>query len=1216
MTSSNTCPKPSVYRGQPLPLGQLSEDDFEDFTFCVLEEFGKKRGFQIISGRQPSGDGGFDITAKSDDDGHLICIQCKRYKSSLNVTTVALELAKVALTTKLEGSVVKEYYLISTGTIATKLRSILRQQSRQYLIDESIKKLEHKDLQVLIKRCKVQKIDSEDIVKHFITSLDNLIVWSGTDFDNILGTIWSKITDTVNRYFSLDIVIEQYPRPDFDLDNYIKDIRGDEQSIIELSLYQSALPYNLRKHDTNNVLSNDEQAIPRSHQHFKTNEIILSTPLNQCRVLTGPGGGGKSTTLFHAQKAIVDSQKESDIQILPIYLRLSSYSENLDELIHHQLHIVHGHWTSLPYHFFILLDGVDEIPDLKAQMLFDELTTLNGHHKLIFVISLRETGLRLPVNFECIESCYNLQALSYRDCADMAEKLLPEKDRESFFYIFRQKAHTFGSKALTLPFGLSVAIKYYRQHKKLPDSFEKLLYNIIKNRVTHNRTRTNVKNSGVNLTSSTTIIKFAKAISFEFRVVIQKSAVSQEEGETIVVSALQRIKGDGVFGAHDLSDEKAFSIAIHYEILHLSSDGMFYIDHDILADYLASSLLASNWQDYTNKITSIIGQDVWVFSARHIPENQKNIFLEKILNEDIVLAARCAIAMGENYYPLIEDRIFIDNKSESLLIAHKAVTAMSIIRSQNCIQQLTDNLTTPNRHRRYQAERALAAAGVPEFLEHCLNENESAKAAGLNPSGGSYDMWFIGPPMVVTDIARKNIKQSLNDEKKFVPIALETIESFGDKSDIDSVRSIVLSTKNVSEFYSAVRCLYGLDKEVAFLLLNDLSKKIDSEDFSLYAMNCLHEYGQILDVTKLFHSFIDLNEVKPEQHSTVEVVVKLLKEHPLPKDADYHLVEALEQADDLQFYNLWDIAVAHKFNCFRALAWKAMEGDSVRDICTAIDYGNACFTSEDDRKTYTRLCIDQANKFRLQPQKFIWVIEKLLDALIKLNEKYFAANIITELLMDYFPQYLDPREAESDDNKQSKEKSDLSFFLKHELVQILKYAVKVKDLLDIDTLSGIVDMDVSSSCDETKRSYTSLLSMLPAAILDTKISAIKDICCKTKTLASICLFEKTSKREAMIINIIPVLLTHHFYNDDLIKLANAYWSPLFANTLIKAVSEFPWDPMSSQLFDSVLPKIASLITKDDSRDYIYPILDSVTNTEAKNILSLWHDYAINSDNIY
>ncbi|MFT5163479.1 MAG: hypothetical protein ACI9FJ_002075 [Alteromonadaceae bacterium] len=204
---------------------------------------------------------------------------------------------------------------------------------------------------------------------------------------------------------------------------------------------------------------------------------------------------------------------------------------------------------------------------------------------------------------------------------------------------------------------------------------------IISRRINHNKTRDSDGDPTIKRTPQTLIYKLAQAISFEFRVIIQKAAVTQEEGENVVVAALQRIKNDKVFGSKDLTDEKAFAIATHYEVLRKSADDMLYIDHDIVADYLAAPILAQNWQDLGTQFNAIIGQDVWIFAAKHIAENQTNQFLKHVSIQNILLASRCAVAIGENSYPIVEAQLFKNSASDSYLTATTALTGMAVLKS-------------------------------------------------------------------------------------------------------------------------------------------------------------------------------------------------------------------------------------------------------------------------------------------------------------------------------------------------------------------------------------------------------------------------------------------------------------------------------------------------------------------------------------------------------
>jgi hypothetical protein len=384
-------------------------------------------------------------------------------------------------------------------------------------------------------------------------------------------------------------------------------------------------------------------------------------------------------------------------------------------------------------------------------------------------------------------------------------------------------------------------------------------------------------------------------------------------------------------------------------MLRKSADDMYYIDHDIVADHLAAHLLAKHWQKYSDQFNSTIGQDVWVFAAKLIPEKQTSDFLECIINHDVLLATRCAVAMGEDYYPQVEAQLFKDNESESYLTAVIAMSAMAVLKSDNCIQKLSDNLSTANRELHYFAQRGLAVAGIPGFLEHCITENENWKAAGVGLSGGTYDMWFMGPPVIITDIARKKLQQRLEDTQQPMPIALETIESFGDKSDIENVQKILFDTGNASEFYSATKCLLSLDRKLAISLLVKISSNFGTEALSLYAVKALCELGEKVDVTAIFSYFLTINTKNVKNPTAVNIIVNLLKKHTLPPKAENDLATALTSTDLHQFDYIWEIATSHHLKSFDSLAWKALEGDNIEQMYAAIKYTNEYFTLVSER---------------------------------------------------------------------------------------------------------------------------------------------------------------------------------------------------------------------------------------------------------------------------
>jgi len=244
MSNTNTS-KPKLLQNNQLPLGDLSADDFEDFVYQSLVLLGEQKKFEMQSGRQPSGDEGFDCTAKKIPNNELICIQCKCYTNTLYTATVVEEIVKVALNGILDNATPKHHYIISSGTVSKELRKQLREKTHNVLKEECKKLLDTKKLQLtLINKVKEKSIDPYLTIYKYLDSLQNLIVWSSVDFQNELVVIWSKLNDVLEKHFSLAVVFREHPRPDFNVSDYIKKKQRKNQNLVPLDFKQISLPTN------------------------------------------------------------------------------------------------------------------------------------------------------------------------------------------------------------------------------------------------------------------------------------------------------------------------------------------------------------------------------------------------------------------------------------------------------------------------------------------------------------------------------------------------------------------------------------------------------------------------------------------------------------------------------------------------------------------------------------------------------------------------------------------------------------------------------------------------------------------------------------------------------------------------------------------------------------------------------------------------------------
>lgn len=104
--------KHPFYKGHPLPLGDMPEDEFNSFIISCSGIFFPD---SIPDTSFPdTHDNGFDFRRRiSGTCNQYICIQSKKMKDLVGYSSIAKELCKVALAAKYHDLVVKDYHLFS-----------------------------------------------------------------------------------------------------------------------------------------------------------------------------------------------------------------------------------------------------------------------------------------------------------------------------------------------------------------------------------------------------------------------------------------------------------------------------------------------------------------------------------------------------------------------------------------------------------------------------------------------------------------------------------------------------------------------------------------------------------------------------------------------------------------------------------------------------------------------------------------------------------------------------------------------------------------------------------------------------------------------------------------------------------------------------------------------------------------------------------------------
>lgn len=1210
--------KPNIYQGEALPFAKLDKDSFENFSYSVLSEIGINHNFTVASGRNNSGDDGFDVVGKRKSDNLIVCIQCKRYSATLYNSTIAEELAKVALRSKLENSIVQEHYFLTIGEVSTKVRSAQRELDKKTFINLSKEKIYSDNFKTLIEKCKNKNIDPELTVKEYITNLDKLVIWSGVDLDQEIGRVWSKLTDTIERYFSLDILIREHPRPDFSIQNYLDEKIDMYDEFIELIATPNPLPFNLFKHNASDPLARhrkEEESGKNLKDVLDLSEILSNTPLGKSIVLTGSGGSGKSSSLLKLRSYQKKQYLTGADVAIPVLLNLNKYKGSIKDIVHESLGLKYGHWESIPSSFILLCDGLDEIPSLNAQDFLNELDILSKKGKISSIITIRESGLRNQVYFESIHECFKLSPLSYRQCFQLAQKVMPKKKQYlEFLKEFRSKVRILGNELLALPFGYTAAIKYYIDNNKLPVNSQDLIEDIFTRRIKHNKTRLKDLPEELQGIPESTLRKFAEILSFEFRIIHQKSSVTIEESLIIVKSSLKKLKEKNVFGAESLTDLNCLKLITHFELLNYLPDGTVTSGHDILADYLASSLLAKSWREHLHHLKSTLAQEAWAYASIHVEKMELKDFLEKIFEIDIILGAMAAKNRGSEAFHIAEKYIFIEDSKSSKVKFSRASTAMSVLGTNSCIAKLNENLNSEDENKKYHAMRALSIIGDEAMLEYCLKNNEPFVASGIKVSGGNSDMWLSGPPVNRTNIARKRISESHIKNDECIVLSLRTLVIFGDFSDLPEIEKVIMWTQNLSTYYAAMEALFSIDKKHAVEFTKNLLKH-PANIPSIYVVETLSHFGEDIDTSVILKEFVGIKDVEDEmQITTMKRAVNLLSKHPLPANGPELLRKFYTDSDHNQKSNLWLIAKAHSLKEFDDLFWEILENDKKFELGQAVNYGIVFLKEEKDIARFISLSKCLLNSLIEDVVERSWDLQRVLEFLLSQNEKEVVADAVTKIfnkfLLSHFESRRVRREAAFNRVEVNRDDVKMSFFVDFELLGFLVHASKCSEFLTIELRKMFISIDVTMTNDDIKNAQVMLLSEIDPRVLDVEIELIQDPYDKFSLLGRISGLPTTDARLNTIASLLPIVILSHLSYSSIRKILSNCWCDSIATALIDAVANADWPvEYGTQLFNDVEHEASYLFNKQQAENQIAQKLVEVKNPVAKEILQCWYDYA-------
>lgn len=251
----------------------------------------------------------------------------------------------------------KEHLIITSGTVRPIVHTRLRENERRTLLASTLDVAsEHDDLAKLRARLRAKGADIAEVVRSYLAGLDKLTVWSGADLDAHMGAIASSLADVLDQFFRVHQVLRDVPRPDFDERRYLDRSQPPGGARERLLWMPTGPPENVRVASHADPLRSPpaqpgEQTTPRGSgvaqaEHDNETDLVTrlaSTPAGAVRLVVGPGGAGKSTTLemlvaeaAHVRAGDVDAP-------LPILVPLGSWQGSFDKLVNRCLEALEQH---------------------------------------------------------------------------------------------------------------------------------------------------------------------------------------------------------------------------------------------------------------------------------------------------------------------------------------------------------------------------------------------------------------------------------------------------------------------------------------------------------------------------------------------------------------------------------------------------------------------------------------------------------------------------------------------------------------------------------------------------------------------------------------------------------------------------------------------------------------------------------------------------------
>lgn len=1192
------------YDGLGFPLDRLSSDHFESFVFSCLLSIQDVLGLQITGKPSGSGDGGFDVQGRVLATGRLVCVQCKRQSSPLDMGQLAKELAKVAATSALEGSSIGEHRFICTGGVRKTVVSALRSNSRQEIANEAGQALQNAiDGELASLRTKLDRagMSPRSVAASYVEKLDLLTAWNTQEFDAALSPRWEAVLEVAQRFFRIATVVRENTRACFDRTAYIAEFQH-LGTTIEPRLVSTELPTGISIAAAVSVSTSKERSPPK----IRSVEELVQLEPGDFVLLVGQGGVGKTTALKLVRAKALQTSPDD---VLPIFISLAAYAPGaLDRLIHQELGAKYGSWRALPDKVILLCDGLNECSRFDAATFLDELSPLLRRKRVSCILTSREStklnSIALPYRpLRCLE-VQNITSVVIRR---LAETELVPQDAAEFIRAYTSLAEGSGSQLLWTPFAVQVALRIWKLRSAVPTTLGEMIDVLLKSRSSRN-----AEFPQVGMPTSV-LFQLASALAFQCVFVNKRLECPMSEAGKWIREAKERCNDS--LGIEDLKDTEVVELLVSHELLRISDNGNIGFGHQLLAGSLSAAILAKSWGDHLDALRETVADDAWVFAARLVSTQESERFLRAILDVDLMLGARVARELPTDLQDLA-----IELLSKALLpeapetFRHQSLYALARIGTSNAINRLKVAATDVSLEAEYSARRARAAAGDMAYLRNLLPEIDQLKSTPMKVSGGDVSIWEAAPLSARISLARERLSECVPGVPVGESLLLVAYER--DRRDASIIERHVRAALDLSAFQIGLHSLQAIAPTKAKEIFDEeLSEHIKPQD-KARLIRVAAGIGIEIDTRLAFECAIatvvsDESESHPE-FDLLRLIPDVLEKAEVPADILLAIERDLPNEITTRKARLWKVASKADSSSILQFALSCIEQWSP-------DRGYACdylIERKEHLITQKQHLLELCERgLAERDNSYDWTTTKVFALVGVLGFTAKAAHSLSLMLerLDRVRHALEVNDylSLSDSDRQlydSIESEHKTIHLARFAAALIPAATEARRLLPTSNLLKFLSFDTHSFSGviELQRE---MLSGVDDLSIDEVLVGITGRWARLSTLLIVSNRKPTSSRIQLLGTELQVSYAHPAALNVVRQAVENCWCNETLSMAVNTVASIPvWLEQDTQFFWSFFESVSNFLRIDDISVIDYAIANAKT-AFALRILHLWREYA-------